>query len=267
LAKAARFDDSSTFGRLLSAGSFVGDGARNGKLTEVATHGETPMRMAARFTRFAGMLGACTLLGWPPVGAAVDASTLAARGNGRGVAPCASCHGADGAGQAAAGFPRLAGLNGGYLRKQLDDFASGTRENGVMQPIATALGADERQAISDYYARLPIPPAPARPTADNPKADSLGRLLATRGRWSQQVPGCEQCHGPGGVGVGEYFPPLAGQSDVYIQNQLKAWKQGTRHNDPLELMKHLSAALDDDDVKAVSAWFAALPLHATEATP
>lgn len=225
------------------------------------------MRMAGCFTRFAGMFAFALLLGWSPLDAAADASTLATQGNDHGVAPCASCHGADGAGQAAAGFPRLAGLNSAYLRKQLDDFASGARENAVMKPIATALDADERKAVSDYYAKLPIPPALARSTSKSPKADSPGALLATRGRWSQQVPGCDQCHGPGGVGVGEHFPPLAGQSDVYIRNQLKAWKQGTRHNDPLDLMKHLSAALDDDDIDAVSAWFAAQPLNAKGATP
>jgi cytochrome c553 len=30
-----------------------------------------------------------------------------------------SCHGANGAGLAAAGFPRLAGLDAGYLAKQI----------------------------------------------------------------------------------------------------------------------------------------------------
>jgi cytochrome c553 len=225
------------------------------------------MRTAVPFARLAGMSASALLLVWSPLGAAVDASTLATLGKAHGVAPCASCHGADGAGQVAAGFPRLAGLNGAYLRKQLDDFASGARENAVMRPIATALDADERKAISDYYAKLPIPAALAKPAAENPKDDSPGALLATRGRWSQQVPGCEQCHGPGGVGVGEHFPPLAGQSDVYIRNQLKAWKQGTRHNDPLDLMKHLSAALGDNDIDEVSAWFAAQPLSAKGATP
>ena len=225
------------------------------------------MRMAGCVTRFATTCASVLMLGWTPLGTATDASALATQGNGHGVAPCASCHGADGLGQPTSGFPRLAGLNSAYLRKQLDDFANGARDNAVMKPIAAALGADERQAISDYYAKLPVPSAPAGSAADAPKADSPGALLATRGRWAQQVPGCEQCHGPDGVGVGEHFPPLAGQSDVYIQNQLRAWKQGTRRNDPLDLMKHLSAALDDNDIKAVSAWFAALPLHATSATP
>ena len=137
------------------------------------------MRTAVPFARLAGMSASALLLVWSPLGAAVDASTLATLGKAHGVASCASCHGADGAGQVAAGFPRLAGLNGAYLRKQLDDFASGARENAVMRPIATALDADERKAISDYYAKLPIPAALAKPAAENPKDDSPGALLAT----------------------------------------------------------------------------------------
>jgi cytochrome c553 len=264
----ARLDGSCTFGCLFFSAGFINRWFDTQRDTDtIATEGDALMRTAALLTRFAGMYFGSLLLVWSPPGAAVDASTLATQGNGHGVAPCASCHGGDGAGQAATGFPRLAGLNNVYLRKQLDDFASGARENAVMKPIATALDADERQAISDYYAKLPIPLALATPTSASTKADSPGALLATRGRWSQQVPGCDQCHGPGGIGVGEHFPPLAGQSDVYIRNQLKAWKQGTRHNDPLDLMKHLSAALDDNDIDAVSAWFAAQPLNAEGATP
>ena len=222
------------------------------------------MRTAVPFARLAGMSASALLLVWSPLGAAVDASTLATLGKAHGVAPCASCHGADGAGQVAAGFPRLAGLNGAYLRKQLDDFASGARENAVMRPIATALDADERKAISDYYAKLPIPAALAKPAAENPKDDSPGALLATRGRWSQQVPGCVQCHGPGGVGVGASFPPLAAQPAPYLSAQLHAWKQGTRSNDPLQLMQHISSALSDADIAAVSAWFAAQPARLPE---
>ncbi|HEY1589314.1 MAG TPA: c-type cytochrome, partial [Rhodanobacter sp.] len=98
-------------------------------------------------------------------------------------------------------------------------------------------------------------------------ADSVGSVLAMRGRWDKQVPACGQCHGPAGVGVGAHFPPLAGQPAAYIEAQLKAWQQGTRHNDPLQLMQHLSAALDAQDIEAVAAWFAAQPLDAKGAKP
>jgi cytochrome c553 len=191
---------------------------------------------------------------------AADAPTIAAQGNGKGAAPCQSCHGPDGGGQAAAGFPRLAGLNAAYLRRQLDAFASGTRENPVMKPMATALSEEERRAMSDYYSKLPIPAATEALKGAAATADSPGATLALRGRWSRQVPACEQCHGPGGVGVGEHFPPLVGQPASYLANQIKAFRQGTRHNDPLELMRHLSKALDDQDIQAVSAWFGAQPI-------
>lgn len=189
---------------------------------------------------------------------ATDAATMAAQGNGRGAAPCQSCHGADGGGMSAAGFPRLAGLDAGYLRKQLDDFASGSRDNPVMHPNAQALSDDERQAMATYYARMPIP---TWTPATLPAGDT-GQALAKRGRWAQQVPACEQCHGPGGIGVGANFPPLVGQPAAYLETQLRAWKAATRHNDPLQLMQGISRALDDNDIHAVAAWFAAQSMPA-----
>ena len=82
-------------------------------------------------------------IGMPPAALAVDAAAIAHAGNGRGAAPCMACHGADGAGQAAAGNPRLAGLDAAYLQKQLDDFASGARNNGIdiAVPAGTAIRA------------------------------------------------------------------------------------------------------------------------------
>lgn len=213
----------------------------------------------------AWMLAAAALAA--PTAHAMDAAQLATQGNGKGAPPCLGCHGVDGGGQAAAGFPRLAGLDASYLRRQLDSFADGTRDNAVMKPVATALTTDERQALAEYYSRLPLPAALAKPATPPPAPDSRGALLATRGRWSRQVPACEQCHGPGGVGVGAAFPPLAGQSAAYITAQLKAWQQGSRHNDPLALMQHISKALDEEDIKAVAAWFAAQPLDHAETTP
>jgi cytochrome c553 len=199
--------------------------------------------------------------------AGADARSIVQQGNGHGAPACQACHGSDGKGLAAAGYPRLAGLHPDYLHKQLDNFASGTRQNAVMRPIAEALSPVERDAISLYYGGLP---AAAPVTADasaSTAAEDVGTVLATRGRWSQQVPACEQCHGPGGVGVGANFPALAGQPAAYLQAQLQAWKAGTRHNDPLELMQHLSAALSDADIAAVSRWFAAPSARPREQAP
>ncbi|UGB38804.1 c-type cytochrome [Frateuria soli] len=219
--------------------------------------------LRVRFRSIARVLGSALFAGVSPwVVHATSAQALVTRGNGHGAPPCQSCHGANGEGQAAAGFPRLAGLDAAYLARQLADYANGTRANAIMQPIARALSADERQAVAAYYSELPVPaiaPSPQKP------ANGLGAMLATRGRWSQQVPACEQCHGPGGVGVGSHFPPLAGQPAAYIEAQLQAWQQGKRRNDPLQLMQHLSGKLDAQDIAAVAQWFAAQPLPAGSA--
>lgn len=215
--------------------------------------------MRMRFRLISCVLGSALFAGVsPPAVHATSAQALVSQGNGHGAPPCQSCHGADGGGQAAAGFPRLAGLDSAYLARQLADYAAGTRANPVMQPIAQSLSADERQAVAAYYSRLPAPALP--PTA--PPSEGIGQTLATRGRWSRQVPACEQCHGPGGVGVGANFPPLAGQPAAYIQAQMEAWQQGTRRNDPLQLMQHVSRKLNADEVAAVAQWFAAQPLPA-----
>jgi cytochrome c553 len=195
--------------------------------------------------------------------AAQDAATIAKKGNGQGAPPCASCHGDDGAGQAASGFPRLAGLDPAYFEAQLASFANGSRKNAVMKPIAKALSKDEREALAKYYGKMPVPASAS--TSAKPKDNALGEKLATRGRWSKQVPGCVACHGPHGVGVGANFPPLAGQPASYLINQLSAFKKGARHNGPLDLMKHVATNLSDKDIQAVAKWFAAQPasIHST----
>ena len=190
----------------------------------------------------------------------IDAATITQQGNGKGAAPCMACHAPDGGGNAATGFPRLAGLNAAYLQQQLDDFANGTRANPVMEPNASALSENERAALAKYYSTLPVPARLAKPAAAKP--DAAGERLATRGDWSRKLPACVQCHAPGGVGVGANFPPLAGQPAAYIASQLRAWQQGTRHNDPLQLMQHVARQLTPQEIDAVAGWFAAQPLPA-----
>lgn len=199
----------------------------------------------------------------PFVAGATDAATIVHQGNGKGAAPCMACHGVDGGGMAVNGYPRLAGLDAAYIRRQLDDFADGTRANPVMQPNASALSEDERAQLAKYYSALPVPAH----AAATPPADGIGEQLATRGDWNRELPACVQCHGPGGVGVGANFPPLASQSAAYIASQLRAWQQGTRHNDPLQLMQHVAQQLTPREIDAVAGWFAAQPLPAKGGTP
>lgn len=171
-----------------------------------------------------------------------------------GGAACVSCHGARGEGMA--NFPRLAGVGAAYLRSQLEAFASGARKNPIMQPIAQALTPHQRGQVSAYFASLPSPPAVPDRTARAPS--EAGVWLATRGRWDDAVPACAQCHGPGGVGVGEDFPPLAGQPSAYLADQLRAWQSGGRHPGPLGLMETIARKLKPVDIQAVSDYYGGL---------
>ena len=203
--------------------------------------------------------------------ASCHADGAAIANTGAGSAPaCQTCHGPAGEGIAQAGFPRLAGLGARYLQRQLDAFAGGTRVNDVMMPIAKALSVADRAEVSAYYAALPAPAAPAAalPTASAsapaaaPASASVGATLATRGRWADKLPACEQCHGPGGRGVGPDFPALAGQSATYLANQLTAWQTGARPPGPMGLMAVVAKKLSDAEVRAVSDHYASLPARA-----
>ncbi|WP_175690852.1 c-type cytochrome [Burkholderia anthina] len=210
-----------------------------------------------RRRRFAPLLlaAAALLAGRAYADDATLGKTLATQGSTTGVAACIGCHGAQGEGNAAAGFPRLAGTNAAYLSAQLAAFADGSRQNSVMQPLAKLLSAHERDAVSAYFASLPAPAAIAAGTASIGPANT-GAWLATRGRWSDGLPACAQCHGAGGLGVGTAFPPLVGQPAAYIAGQLNAWKHGTRAPGPMALMPMIAGKLSDADIDAVAAYYA-----------
>jgi cytochrome c553 len=209
------------------------------------------------FARLTALLLGLFLAAAPAV--AADPASLASSGA-PGLAPCASCHLPSGVGQAM--FPRLAGMDADYLARQLDDFADGTRPSPIMQPIATALVGEDRKALAGYYATLPLPE-----TTVSGEPDPLGERIALHGAWDKDVPACVQCHGPGGRGVGAAFPALAAQPAEYISGQLKAFRDGVRANDPLQLMRAPAANLGDEEIAALARWFAAQPARAPERTP
>ena len=197
---------------------------------------------------------------------AADGREIAANGNGNNAPACSVCHGAQGAGRPDAGYPRLAGLDSEYLLEQLSAFADGSRDNETMGPIAKALSPDERQSVAKFYAGM-VAPKMEEPQKADDKTIAAGAALAGRGDWSKGLPGCGQCHGAAGQGVGKTFPRLAGQSAEYIVSQLKAWKDGKRTNDPLHLMTGISSRLSDDQIAAVAAYYASLPVAAAASAP
>lgn len=72
----------------------------------------------------------------------------------KGVAACASCHGATANGIPAQ-YPRLAGQHQDYTVAQLDAFKAGSRKNSPqMTTLAQRMSPEEIRAVSDYIAGL-----------------------------------------------------------------------------------------------------------------
>jgi cytochrome c553 len=177
---------------------------------------------------------------------------------GAGIPPdfaCRRCHGAKGEGKPSEDAPRLAGQPRLYLEKQLRDFVDGTRQSEKMTPVARALSEEQREAAAAYYASLHAVPYPEAPYAD-PKLVQRGGILSAIGDVEREIGACEICHADAGVGIAPSFPYIAGQYADYTERQLRSWKQGTRSNDPLDVMAEIAERLSDEEIRAVALYFA-----------
>ena len=74
---------------------------------------------------------------------------------------------------------------------------------------------------------------------------------------------CAACHGANGVSVADHIPNLAGQRAAYLENQLKAFKDGARKapnaTSPIATMAAIATQLSPTDMSNVAAFFASLP--------
>lgn len=157
---------------------------------------------------------------------------------------CFTCHGLDGRGDGA-GAPRLAGLDRGYLHRQMEAYASGLRIHEQMGHVAKQMSADQRAAVAAFYAGMawqrpatPPGPAPALYLAGDP---------------ARGIPACAACHGAEGQGNAGN-PPLAGQPAAYQQEQIAAWVRSDRRGDPGNVMQAISRKLDSRESAALAAY-------------
>jgi cytochrome c553 len=148
---------------------------------------------------------------------------------------CAACHGADG-NSISPEIPSLAGQTWRYLYIQLRDFKEGRRTNPVMTPMAQPLSREDMIAIGNFYAAQPLKPAAFK--TDDRKA-RLGKAKADETL-------CTMCHMAEFKGQNE-IPRVAGQSYVYIVEQLKAFKARSRTNDAGS-MTSVAQTLSETDI-------------------
>jgi cytochrome c553 len=105
------------------------------------------------------LLAACLLpgLAWGDPGAGPAGRDIVLHGNANGALPCAACHGAAGAGNAATGAPALAGLPAMVIPAALASMARGQAGTPLMQSIAQGLSPAEAQAVAAYFSAMPKP--------------------------------------------------------------------------------------------------------------
>lgn len=66
---------------------------------------------------------------------------------------------------------------------------------------------------------------------------------------------CNVCHGKNGLATNPEAPNLAGESAIYIEKQLVAFRKGERKHRQMTI---IAQQLKDDDIKNLSAWYEAM---------
>ncbi len=168
-------------------------------------------------------------------------------------ATCTSCHGEKGISSNPA-FPSLAGQLPTYLYRQLHDYKDGSRNNPLMQNFTAALSEQDMADLAAWYSQQP----PAKST----KAVSTGfegiMKLIEQGDSKRIIPPCRVCHGEEGQGEKIDTPRIAGQSAAYLEQTLKAYHDGSRHNDIYSRMRLIAEQLTEQEIRQLSQYYATL---------
>ena len=106
-------------------------------------------------------------------------------------------------------------------------------------------------------------PASTAPAAASPASlDPFATGKAASGEAKAAL--CSACHGPNGNSANPVWPRLAGQSAVYVAEQLRLFRSGVRDN---PVMKPLAAALSDQDINDLAVYYQAQTPAGLEADP
>ena len=180
-------------------------------------------------------------------------------------ATCTACHGVNG-NSTMPSFPKLAGQSEKYLLKQLRDFKTGARIDGMMAGMVAPLSDQDMQNISAFYAQQNATQGVAKKTANI----KLGQKIYRGGNQSSGITACIACHGPQGKGVPSAgFPALASQHATYTAKQLKLFRQHSfntqtgeskpsRANDYEGMMVGFTKGMTTEEIEAVSEYIAGL---------
>lgn len=157
---------------------------------------------------------------------------------------CAACHGQNGK-AANAQYPSLAGLSASYIESQLHAFAEGSRPSPQMQPLAKGLSDEQIRTLASHYEGQ-------APTANDRLPPNT--TLDAQGQTIVDSRGCTSCHGDQLQGS-PIAPRLAGQGEIYLRDQLTAFKQSIRR-DPTQAMNGITRTLSEPEINAAARYLA-----------
>ena len=215
------------------------------KAYQSGTRGDSAMNNAVKFLSNDAMVKVAAYFASldPPTpsatGAPVNIDPVQA-GKTVATAACAGCHGNTGISQIP-GIPSVVGLDPKYLVDAMKAYKTGLRKNDTMKAMLASVGDGAINNISLFYALQ----KPARA-----KASAVGDPAAGK----NAAASCGGCHGEQGVSASPATPSLAGQEAQYLVVALQAYKNGSRAD---ETMKGMVAALDDNAMKNLAAFYAA----------
>ncbi|TMM45647.1 c-type cytochrome [Colwellia ponticola] len=166
-------------------------------------------------------------------------------------AACAACHGEDG-NSLIPMYPSLAGQSANYIAKQLADFKSGNRNNGIMAGMVAGLTQEDMNDLAAYFAVQST-------KVGTGETNEVGHKLYLGGDSAKGITACVACHGVTGKGMKQAaFPSLTGQSQEYLTTQLNSFREGSRGNDNNGIMRNIAIKLSDADIKAVTQYITSL---------
>ncbi len=172
------------------------------------------------------------------------------------VAVCSACHGASGNESLlpTVNVAKIGGQNQRYLLKQMQEIKSGARVVPLMAGMLNTLNDQDMADVAAYFASLAKPQGAAEPAMVD-----LGESLYRAGNASIGVAACSACHSPTGLGnVSAGYPAISGQDSAYLAAQLRAFRAGERQNDDAEMMRSITARLNDREISALASYISGL---------
>lgn len=166
---------------------------------------------------------------------------------------CGYCHEYDGNSRMPQ-YPKLAGQTTEYIKKQLYDFRSYKRL-GQMQATAELLSDSDIDIVARYFSQQQITASQQALLTD--EQYQLANSLFQDGDSRRGIPACGSCHGTQAKGAG-LIPRLAGQHKAYLYDQLIAFKNGSRSNDPMAQMQKISAKLTETEIESLAGYLSRL---------